>query len=180
MYCLIKTLLLVILMHRVRRCRRPNVRDKPFCHRKKLFELKKSCKQQKTNLGARNHREVTTLFQQSTPGDILQSPNCQVAHVRTVKLFSCLRSSVWRFIYICLNFCSTLINEIRNKILRNIIPTNPSMNKYSHAYKYGMKLLYTYQSQTSVVAPLKFWESIRNFITHFMMGVIIHPCGDWI
>ena len=63
-----------------------------------------------------------------------QSPNWQVVHVRTVKQFSCLRSSVRRSIYlslyiIWLDFWSILINKIRNEIPRNILPTNPSMNE---------------------------------------------------
>ena len=39
-----------------------------------------------------------------------------------------------------------------------------------------MKLLI--HSQTSMAAPLKFWEWISNFMPHFIADVITYPCHD--
>ena len=40
----------------------------------KLYEVKKNIKQQITDLGPRNHREVARLFQQCKPGDHTAEP----------------------------------------------------------------------------------------------------------
>ena len=105
MYCLVKTFLLVILMlHRVRRCRRPNVRDKPFYHRTKLLYIYKAIWIKKGNImqAAENrfsgpwiNVKLLNCFNSPHLATTQQSLNCQVAHVRTVKQFGCLRSSVF-------------------------------------------------------------------------------------
>ena len=115
MYCLVKTFLLVILMlllHRVRRCRRPNVRDKPFYHRTKLLYIYLSrgqsflIKKEGNIMQAAENRfsgpwitvKLLDCFNSPHLATTQQSLNCQVAHVRTVKQFGCLRSSVRRSI----------------------------------------------------------------------------------
>ena len=116
---------------------------------------------------------LRNCFNSSHLATTQQSLNCRVAHVRTVKQFSCLRSSVRRSIM----FGPYWLIKSETRYWETSCHLIPAwMSNHMHI-KMEWNYLILIHSQTSAVAPLKISNG-WGISAHFIMDVTIHPCRD--